>query len=455
MHVAGFREAQPVSFTSGTKVDPIALAAAEREFLHDLLPLIACPDRSARYDLAWRYLALRALFLARTEVRHRMTGLGEFARRFDHYRAGKPKSSTVAAGTAGTALRDGHPKEPVVLTSADGEPVCVQLYFAAHRRPPTFDAVGLASALGDQLTASQLKARAVARYFGPGRGAFLPPLFGVDMVSRETGFEPECWREFYETAAAHGLTLAMHLGEDMDDLLTGLRNIDTALDMLVPLAQPQRQVRLGHALAIRVDVRGWYTRRGTLRAQPWHHLLDLLWTRWRVANVGPAYRATQEAIDTALGHLGPALTCDKASHDDLTRRFAERRHLCSNCKPADRLAVADIPHLQQPGCFAHREPARLPSASWFGIVTDLQRLVRTRTSRDAIVEICPSSNAHISGLGWSWAVDFDGRSMEPPLRVLYGSDDPGLFDTTIALEHAKLRSWATRRLSSSAPATCA
>ena len=84
----------------------------------------------------------------------------------------------------------------------------------------------------------------------------------------------------------------------------------------------------------------------------------------------------------------------------------------------------------------------LPNRAWLELVNHCQLRVRGEVARYAYVEVCPTSNAEISGLGWSFALDMGtGSNFAKDLRVRIGSDDPGLLATSLPLERALLRQW--------------
>ena len=83
--------------------------------------------------------------------------------------------------------------------------------------------------------------------------------------------------------ARHGspvrpLGVTVHAGEDFVHLLGGIRRVAEAVEVL----ELGEGARLGHAVALGIDVQGWTARTGLLRVPRGERLLDLLWA-WRVA----------------------------------------------------------------------------------------------------------------------------------------------------------------------------
>lgn len=429
-HEVWLRERGPLADAA----DPVQRAETmERGFLARTWRSQQCHENGLVRDLWWRYVGLRCLYLATSECRPQMTGLGEFSRDFERFRRKQTRSFRVAAGTELVALRTVLPTGDYAIFGAMGNIIESRVFFTPHRVQPRFDDVGSADAILQDSRLADQHALALNNYVEQRERNGLPAIHGVDVASKERGWHPFCWRPLYEAAAEHGLEVAMHVGEDMDDMLTGLRLIDEALTMLTALRpEPTRKPRLGHTLAIRMDVRAWYTRRRAIRAQPWEHVLDLLWA-WQC---GAGF---QNTVHDRFQRTHSRLTCDAADLAELARRYECKVPLCPQHPPSSELRIAGLGHLVIPACAFLGEPVGPPDEAWFAMVSALQADVRRRVADKAIVEVCPSSNAAISGLGWSWALDFGDR--EPKLEVLYGSDDPGVLDTNIALEMAKIAAY--------------
>jgi len=376
-----------------------------------------------------------------------MTGLGEFTRHYGYYRkavsrpgsrAGTPPVYRVPTGISQFDLRVKPPlTERPTLRNAAGNDRQVNVFCSVQRKAPQHPAVGSGFGLLEQLRDARAAAGYVRHVASRPAERCSTGLSGVDVLSRERGWHPRCWRPYYAAAAQNGLQVAMHLGEDMDDLVTGLRLISSALDMFAELGV--RKPRLGHALAIRVDVRAWYARRGRMAAHPWEQVLDLLWARKTLTS-----RRDRQWLESLFRgwHDTPAFRgCQVGtSMATFASRFVAKTPLCPTCGASQRrLRHEGLTHLARPSCMADTDgPFAQLGNRWFELVEALQLKVRNRVASEAIVEICPSSNAAVSGLGSSWALDQKGRGWlgKPALRCVYGSDDPGLLDTDIRIERA-------------------
>jgi hypothetical protein len=158
-----------------------------------------------------------------------------------------------------------------------------------------------------------------------------PFIVGLDVAGGERGCPPRLYGEAFaylrRLQARHrpcadeppiALGWTYHVGEDCDDLLTGLRHCDEVAAHLLDGGVG----RLGHGLALAIDARRFYLRRGgevepTLGA----HLLDLVWAWGRlVASVDPAdaqdalwvkamiHAALQSRADPSRRPLPPEVT---------------------------------------------------------------------------------------------------------------------------------------------------
>jgi hypothetical protein len=70
-------------------------------------------------------------------------------------------------------------------------------------------------------------------------------------------------------------------------------------------------------------------------------------------------------------------------------------------------------------------------------LTQLQEILMDKFPQDVAIEVCPTSNLRIGGLG-SMAEHPVRRFYKHGLKVLVGSDDPGMFDTSLTQEHKLL-----------------
>ncbi len=113
-------------------------------------------------------------------------------------------------------------------------------------------------------------------------------ILGIDAAANEIGCRPEVFASVFRYLKNHRyryytgdgivklpqLRATYHVGEDFLDLADGLRAIDEAILFL----NLESGDRLGHALALGIDVREWYQSKGTRIALPVQDYLDnLVW----------------------------------------------------------------------------------------------------------------------------------------------------------------------------------
>jgi hypothetical protein len=249
----------------------------------------------------------------------------------------------------------------------------------------------------------------------------------------------------------------VHVGEDFVHLLGGIRRVAEAVEVL----HLGEGARLGHAVALGVDVQGWTARTG-LRMPRGERLLDLLWA-WRVAPQLPdRCRTWLPVVEQQLarvaaevcGRLVPPATLANwwvALHDDGCLRQvgfpdgparlggATGDH--SSRREALRLMHAWLTNSR---VFQHSQQLEAIDVRHEADMTQrLQDHIRRMVAdRSIVVEVNPSSNlliAHLVDLTahplWRLAPPNGTDSAAPPVRVTIGSDDPITFATTLPDEY--------------------
>lgn len=182
------------------------------------------------------------------------------------------------------------------------------------------------------------------------------------------------------------------------------------------------------------------------RPSLWEHTLDILLTygttllRRQRIELEQRWAAAQHALGgKCIPHLALAYAA---------ATYSAGRAICS-CVPGNG---AVPPRLVRPDCTAKNAPTGyaathsfVPNPAWLDVVRTCQERVRRQVAQHAIVEVSPTSNAAISGLGWSFALDMGvPEPGKPALKVRIGTDDPGLLATSLPLERAMLRDWYMR-----------
>jgi hypothetical protein len=390
--------------------------------------------------VAVSYLRTKTRWLALFRTADRMSGLLEFTSKFDTSR------DMTRDVKSGPVLWDGDfraAKRPLL-----GKPGKRRWFLADHRKPLQISRIGDEQLMREERRRSvAAAARVAAEVQGKSATGSMQgnEIAGVDIVSREIGWHPELWAPFYEAAGKAGLILAMHVGEDMADLLTGLRLLSEGLTMLLRAA-PQGEPRLGHATAIRVDPTAWYSKQGRSRPALWEHALDVLWAHEFLAGDWESAAELDLRWQAVKGRLGGCLASTGLA--EAATQYRQGLPACACVAQSD-----DFPNkLVRPRCTGEVVATEwdgrhefVPSSAWLRLVARCQDAVRRQVAQHAIVEVCPTSNAAISGLGWSFALDMGmPEPSKPALKVRIGTDDPGLLATSLPLERAMLREWYLR-----------
>jgi hypothetical protein len=263
--------------------------------------------------------------------------------------------------------------------------------------------------------------------------------------------------------ARHGspvqpLGTTVHAGEDFVHLLGGIRRVAEAVEVL----DLGEGARLGHAVALGIDVQGWTARTGFLRVPRGERLLDLLWA-WRVAPRLPdPCRTWLPVVEQHLARIAaevfgrsvpPATLTDwwAALHDngclrrvgfpDGPARLGDAVGDHSERGEALRLMHAWLTNSQ---VFQNSQQLEtIDVREEAGMTQTLQDHVRRIVGdRSIVVEVNPSSNLLIGHLVdltahplWRLAPPAGSDSGAPPVRVTIGSDDPITFATTLPDEY--------------------
>ncbi|HKH45340.1 MAG TPA: hypothetical protein VKM72_11800 [Thermoanaerobaculia bacterium] len=225
-----------------------------------------------------------------------------------------------------------------------------------------------------------------------------------------------------------------HAGEDFRDLLTGLRYVDETVELF----QLQPGERIGHGLALALDPADWYHGRCEVYPFASDHGLDLLWGL-RLA------RLTDPEIslrpDTDLAHvlhlrLEEAVGLERARQAlgwiDSLDRIPEEREV---------LAMLGLDRSRAPRCL-------LVDSEYTELVGKLrQRVFRRVELAEVILEVCPTSNLLIGKFPSYDRLPYTNLNRlhldpaadnEPQILFSINSDDPGMFQTTVANEYRAL-----------------
>ena len=117
-----------------------------------------------------------------------------------------------------------------------------------------------------------------------GSAEIRPRLTGIDACSNELAARPYVFTECYNEIALQGMkNHTFHVAEDFHDIIDGLRSIDEAIWCF---HSSDVNLRLGHALALGIDIEAYYGRRHSSAILPRQVLLDnIVWLRFKAESL--------------------------------------------------------------------------------------------------------------------------------------------------------------------------
>ncbi|MDO9010343.1 MAG: hypothetical protein Q7U78_00845 [Gallionella sp.] len=290
-------------------------------------------------------------------------------------------------------------------------------------------------------------------------------LRGIDAAANELHAPPEVFASCYRVCQRAGLTRrSYHAGEDFPHLLSGLRHMLDALELL----DLRDGDRIGHGTAMGISPRLWIERMpGQLIVKKGEWMLDLLAT-WRLLRRMPeatadAYRVECELSELASYVFDKDVSCtaleramqfrhlnlrylmaaqeeswqwENASHSDFWRAEARLVHGAKRTNQRD-LELLWI-WFSDRELWNRSEALMEVDTAYFDARTFIktqQALMAEVNKRRVVIETLPSSNVRISqyynfhehhSLRWMRVPGFveDG---DPEIMVSLGSDDPGIF----------------------------
>lgn len=290
-------------------------------------------------------------------------------------------------------------------------------------------------------------------------------LRGVDAAANELDTPPEVFASCFRVCLRAGLThRSYHVGEDFTHLLSGLRQMLDALELL----DLRNGDRIGHGTAMGILPKLWLDRMpGTLVIKQGEWMLDLL-ASWRLLRELPG--ATKEAnrVERDLIDLASKVFAENISGSQLERAMQFRhlnvRYLKDSRDPkwsAEWATLSDTwlaearlveqarrdnprelellwKWLGDPKLWAGSETLISVPSAYFDSDTYLrlqQAVMREVAERGVVIETLPSSNVRISqyhnfrehhSLRWMRVPGFVQEG-DPDIMVSLGSDDPGIF----------------------------
>lgn len=293
-------------------------------------------------------------------------------------------------------------------------------------------------------------------------------LRGVDGAANELHAPPEVFASIFRQAERAGLGhRSFHVGEDFPHLLTGLRHMMDALELL----NLRDGSRIGHGTAVGIDPKLWLARMpGTLHLKRSERLLDLL-AAWQLLKALPdcpsqTYQVeiqlntllpqvfgrsvSTSLFERAMGlrglHMGFVATIKRHptwdwSQASLVDSLREEAKLVSQAKDVDEEALALLWEWQNQQALWERSETLIPVEAQDTVFTPAiylrvqQGVMKRIADRRVVIETLPSSNVRISqyerfeehhAMRWMGISGF-AQEGDTPIMVSLGSDDPGIF----------------------------
>jgi hypothetical protein len=237
-----------------------------------------------------------------------------------------------------------------------------------------------------------------------------------------------------------------HAGEDFRDLLTGLRYVDETVELF----QLQPGERIGHGLALALDPADWYHGRREVYPLSSDHGLDLLWGLRLARLTDPDLDLGPDADLAHVLHLrleeivGPERARQALNWSDALDRIPPSRSAENpGAVPAEHEVLAKL------GLHRSRAPRCVPvDSEYVELVRKLRQRVFRRVERaEVILEVCPTSNLLIGRFPSYDRLPYTNLNRlhldpaadnEPQILFSINSDDPGMFQTTVANEYRAL-----------------
>ena len=288
---------------------------------------------------------------------------------------------------------------------------------------------------------------------------------GIDAASNELHAPPEVFSSCYRACKHAGLThRSYHVGEDFAHLLSGLRAMYDALELL----DLRDGDRIGHGTAMGISPKLWLERMpGQLVVKKGDWMLDLLAT-WRLLRTLPEATAAASRVADDLTKCASELFRRNISCAELEAamglRHLNTRYLKAALEANCALDISPINDIWHAEALRVREAMKKcpqdlnllwewlsdekicqRSESLENVDADYldetiylklqQTLMREVAQRNVVIETLPSSNVRISqyhsfsehhALRWMRVPGFM-ETGDPEIMVSLGSDDPGIF----------------------------
>ncbi len=256
-------------------------------------------------------------------------------------------------------------------------------------------------------------------------------IIGVDAAGPERNTSPRSLQKAYkllqdsfseELESTPRLGFTYHVGEDYSDLLTGLRNIEEAAEILLP----SWGGRLGNAIALGQDPNIFYRDKWrSIHTPVGIHILDILWALSSFKALGENAK-----IEWAMKLVTKFLSVKKI--DSALNYFSyDHSHACLTESEFLRqlgFEASDIGHIIS----VDIDENYISSAALLQ-----KKLLLKLSGMNITIEYAPSSNLLIGGFPDYESLPY-WKVVEHNLPVSINTDDPGIFMTNISSEYSLL-----------------
>nr|MDE7381408.1 hypothetical protein [Muribaculaceae bacterium] len=303
------------------------------------------------------------------------------------------------------------------------------------------------------------------------------PVKGIDAASSEFNCRPEVFGQAFRFLKSSGLKATFHAGEDFYDIADGLRAIDEAVTFLGMTSGD----RIGHAIAMGVDARKFYSKRENHVIVPAQWMLDnVAWLLFRSGEWNITIEPTVESfLRTQYNNLFSMIYGGRDSdyipvesyyqslllrgdNPDWYRKSEEERRkrlifsdswdafeLLDSVKAATARNDGKLLQLYASYHFDRDVRKRGDRVIEFkvckgycNLIESMQeKMIHRLERKHIIIESCPSSNLLIGSLDKYrnhpafrfYSVDGEKRNH---LKVTLNTDDLGVFQTSLANEYS-------------------
>lgn len=278
------------------------------------------------------------------------------------------------------------------------------------------------------------------------------PFVGIDAAGNELSAPPEVFAISYKKLRERGIpNFTYHVGEDFYDLIHGLRSIDEAITFL----NLSTNNRLGHALALGVDVKRYYEDRHNCGILPKQVMLDnIVWLKyqalkWNIVLQPETQLFIEKNFEELTEELGYEVNGVMPSIYHYWESMMLRGEDVTNPSPDEnapaKRKILDL-YLFSKTTFEEGAKTKIfdfPKSIWKDVCSIQERLLDKVEQTGIIIETNPSSNYKIGPFKMYselpiFRMHVPGHGNGHHLPVTVNTDDKGVFATSLENEYSLL-----------------